>query len=145
LSVTEGIVGQLNKALGRQWFHPTDFGGARRAQGRRERRDDQAADPTTGPANYYRAPRDVAPDAEEFILSAEGAGTMDMVSPPASRRPVPQRRHLRTMGSAPAGVAACVAQPGRPVIHLRVPAATLFRHGDAETLVRYASRSRSSS
>ena len=79
--------------------------------------DDQA------PAGYYRALRDVAawmPD--NAILSAEGAGTMDIG---LTQLPVSNARsclNAGTYGTMGVGlghaVATCVVHPDRPVIHL---------------------------
>src|SRR5947209_19480681 len=73
----KAIVGQLNKALGsRQWFHPTDSvwrkalskKAAENAATIKPQIDDDA-----GPANYYRALRDVAAwMPKNSILSDEG-------------------------------------------------------------------------
>src|SRR6266704_1722094 len=79
----KAIVGQLNQALARrQWFYPKDTpwrqiitqkGAENAAQIRPQIHDDEA------PANYYRALRDVAAwMPRNVILSAEGAGTMDI-------------------------------------------------------------------
>ena len=79
----KAIMGQLNKALeSRQWFHPEDTPwrkaiaektSANAAAIKVQIDDDQA------PANYYRALRDVAAwMPSNAILSAEGAGTMDI-------------------------------------------------------------------
>jgi 2-hydroxyacyl-CoA lyase len=73
----------LNAALaGRQWFHPKDTpwrqmitkkAEENAAQIRPQIHDDEA------PANYFRALRDVAAwMPKNAILSAEGAGTMDI-------------------------------------------------------------------
>jgi 2-hydroxyacyl-CoA lyase 1 len=79
----KAIIGQLNKALaGRQWFHPKDTpwrqmitkkAEENAAQIRPQVHDDEA------PANYFRTLRDVAAwMPKNAILSAEGAGTMDI-------------------------------------------------------------------
>ncbi len=79
----KAIVGQLNQALaGRQWFHPKDTPwrqmitqkAAENAAMIKPQIDDDSA-----PAGYYRALRDVAAwMPKNAILSAEGAGTMDI-------------------------------------------------------------------
>jgi 2-hydroxyacyl-CoA lyase 1 len=79
----KAIMQQMNKALGgRQWFHPKDTpwrqmitkkAEENAAQIRPQIHDDEA------PANYFRALRDVAAwMPKNAILSAEGAGTMDI-------------------------------------------------------------------
>jgi thiamine pyrophosphate-dependent acetolactate synthase large subunit-like protein len=79
----KAIVEQLNAARGgRQCFHPKDTPwrqmivkkSAENAAMIKPQIDDDEA-----PANHYRALRDVAPRmAKNAILSAEGAGTMDI-------------------------------------------------------------------
>src|SRR5437763_5785925 len=142
----KAIVGQLNKALGaRQWFHPTDSvwrkalskKAAENAATIKPQIDDDA-----GPANYYRALRDVAAwMPKNSILSAEGAGTMDIG---LTQLPVSDARsclNAGTYGTMGVGlgqaIAACVAQPGRPVIHLSGDSAIGFSGMEMETLVRY--------
>src|SRR5271166_5728777 len=118
----KAIVGQLNKALaGRQWFHPKDTpwrqmitkkAEENAAQIRPQVHDDEA------PANYFRALRDVAAwMPKNAILSAEGAGTMGV-----------------GLGQA---IAAAVAEPNRPVVHLSGDSAIGFSGMEMETLVRY--------
>ncbi len=112
----KAIVGQLNKALaGRQWFHPTDSAWRKALSKKvsenaatiKPQIDDDAA-----PANYYRALRDVAAwMPKNSILSAEGAGTMDIG--PGDRR---LRRATRPAGHPPLG----------RLSH------RLFRHGDGD-------------
>ena len=142
----KAIVGQLNKALaGRQWFHPTDS--AWRKSLSKKVADNAATikpqiDDDTGPANYYRALRDVAAwMPKNSILSAEGAGTMDIG---LTQLPVSDARsclNAGTYGTMGVGlgqaIAACVAQPGRPVIHLSGDSAIGFSGMEMETLVRY--------
>jgi len=142
----KAIVGQLNKALGgRQWFHPTDSSWrkalskktAENAATIRPQIDDDAA-----PANYYRALRDVAAwMPKNAILSAEGAGTMDIgltQLPSSDARSCLNAGTYGTMGvGLGQAIAACVAQPGRPVIHLSGDSAIGFSGMEMETLVRY--------
>jgi 2-hydroxyacyl-CoA lyase 1 len=142
----KAIVGQLNKALaGRQWFHPTDSAWrkalsaktAENAASIKPQIDDDAA-----PANYYRALRDVAAwMPKNAILSAEGAGTMDIgltQLPSFDARSCLNAGTYGTMGvGLGQAIAACVAQPGRPVIHLSGDSAIGFSGMEMETLVRY--------
>ena len=142
----KAIVGQLNKALGnRQWFHPTDSPW-RKALAKKA--SDNAAsikpqiDDDTGPANYYRALRDVAAwMPKNAILSAEGAGTMDIgltQLPSFDARSCLNAGTYGTMGvGLGQAIAACVAQPGRPVVHLSGDSAIGFSGMEMETLVRY--------
>src|SRR5262245_7453799 len=79
----KAIVGQLNQALaGRQWFYPKDTPWRQMIT---KKADENAAqirpqiDDDEAPANYFRALRDVAAwMPKNAILSAEGAGTMDI-------------------------------------------------------------------
>jgi 2-hydroxyacyl-CoA lyase 1 len=142
----KAIVGQLNKALaGRQWFHPTDSvwrkalskKAAENAATIKPQIDDDAA-----PANYYRALRDVAAwMPKNSILSAEGAGTMDIGLTQLPSYDARSCLNAGTYGTMGVGlgqaIAACVAQPGRPVIHLSGDSAIGFSGMEMETLVRY--------
>jgi len=142
----KAIVGQLNKALGnRQWFHPTDSAWRKALS---TKVSENAAtikpqiDDDTGPANYYRALRDVAAwMPKNAILSAEGAGTMDIgltQLPSFDARSCLNAGTYGTMGvGLGQAIAACVAQPGRPVIHLSGDSAIGFSGMEMETLVRY--------
>src|SRR4029079_16765720 len=80
-------------------------------------------DDEQGPANYYRALRDVAAwMRKNAILSAEGAGTMDIgltQLPSFNARSVLNAGTYGTMGvGLGQAIAAHVADPKRPVIHL---------------------------
>ncbi len=142
----KAIVGQLNKALaGRQWFHPTDSAW-RKALSKKVAENAATIKPQidddTGPANYYRALRDVAAwMPKNAILSAEGAGTMDIgltQLPSFDARSCLNAGTYGTMGvGLGQAIAACVAQPGRPVIHLSGDSAIGFSGMEMETLVRY--------
>src|SRR6476659_3301474 len=142
----KAIVGQLNKALGnRQWFHPTDSAW-RKALSKKVAENAATSKPQidddTGPANYYRALRDVAAwMPKNAILSAEGAGTMDIgltQLPSFDARSCLNAGTYGTMGvGLGQAIAACVAQPGRPVIHLSGDSAIGFSGMEMETLVRY--------
>jgi 2-hydroxyacyl-CoA lyase 1 len=142
----KAIMAQLNKAMGgRQWFHPTDSAwrkmitkkAGENAATIKPQLDDDAA-----PANYYRALRDVAAwMPKNSILSAEGAGTMDIgltMLPSFDARSCLNAGTYGTMGvGLGQAIAACVAQPGRPVIHLSGDSAIGFSGMEMETLVRY--------
>jgi 2-hydroxyacyl-CoA lyase 1 len=142
----KAIVGQLNKALGnRQWFHPTDSAWRKALS---TKVSENAAtikpqiDDDTGPANYYRALRDVAAwMPKNAILSAEGAGTMDIGLTQLPSHDARSCLNAGTYGTMGVGlgqaIAACVAQPGRPVVHLSGDSAIGFSGMEMETLVRY--------
>ena len=142
----KAIMGQLNKALAdRQWFYPQDTEwrqalatktAANVAQIKPQIDDDQA------PANYYRALRDVAAwMPKNAVLSAEGAGTMDIG---LTQLPVHDARsclNAGTYGTMGVGlghaIAAAVVHPDRPIIHLSGDSAIGFSGMEMETLARY--------
>jgi 2-hydroxyacyl-CoA lyase 1 len=142
----KAIMAQLNKALvNRQWFHPKDTpwrqaltkkAAENVATIKPQVDDDQA------PAGYYRALRDVAAwMPKNAILSAEGAGTMDIgltQLPSFNARSVLNAGTYGTMGvGLGQAIAAAVADPSRPVIHLSGDSAIGFSGMEMETLVRY--------
>jgi 2-hydroxyacyl-CoA lyase 1 len=142
----KSIMGQMNQALeGRQWFHPKDTPwrkaisekvSANVAQIQAQVNDD------TAPGGYYRVLRDVAAwMPENAILSAEGAGTMDIgltMLPVSDARACLNAGTYGTMGVGLGhAIAACVVHPGRPVIHLSGDSAIGFSGMEMETLVRY--------
>jgi 2-hydroxyacyl-CoA lyase 1 len=142
----KAIVGQLNAALaGRQWFHPKDTpwrqmiakkAEENAAQIRPQIHDDEA------PANYFRALRDVAAwMPKNAILSAEGAGTMDIGLTQLNVANARSCLNAGTYGTMGVGlgqaIAAAVAEPDRPVIHLSGDSAIGFSGMEMETLVRY--------
>jgi 2-hydroxyacyl-CoA lyase 1 len=142
----KAIMSQMNKALeGRQWFHPKD------TPWRKAINDKVSANVTTvqaqvnddtAPAGYYRALRDVAAwMPENAILSAEGAGTMDIgltMLPVSNARACLNAGTYGTMGVGLGhAIAACVVHPDRPVIHLSGDSAIGFSGMEMETLVRY--------
>ena len=99
--------------------------------------DDDAA-----PANYYRALRDVAAwMPKNAILSAEGAGTMDIGLTQLNVADARSCLNAGTYGTMGVGlghaIAACVVHPDRPVIHLSGDSAIGFSGMEMETLVRY--------
>src|SRR5438309_3041038 len=141
----KAIVGQLNAALaGRQWFHPKDTPWrqmiAKKAEEnaamiRPQIQDDEA------PANYYRALRDVAQwMPKNAILSAEGAGTMDIGLTQLNVPNARSRLNARTYGTMGVGlgqaIAAAVAEPNRPVIHLSGHSALGLSGMELETPIR---------
>jgi 2-hydroxyacyl-CoA lyase 1 len=142
----KAIMAQLNKALAsRQWFHRKDSAWRQMIA---QKASDNAAqikpqiDDDQAPANYYRALRDVAAwMPRNAILSAEGAGTMDIG---LTQLPVSDARsclNAGTYGTMGVGlghaIAACVVHPDRPVIHLSGDSAIGFSGMEMETLVRY--------
>src|SRR5262249_27380671 len=129
----------------RQWFHPKDTRGR---QALAKKTAENAAtikpqiDDDTAPAGYYRALRDVAAwMPRNAILSAEGAGTMDIgltMLPSFNARSVLNAGTYGTMGvGLGQAIAACVAHPNRPVVHLSGDSAIGFSGMEMETLVRY--------
>ena len=142
----KAIMAQVNKALvNRQWFHPKDTPwrmalakkSAENAASIKPQVDDDAA-----PAGYYRALRDVAAwMPKNAVLSAEGAGTMDIgltQLPSFNARSVLNAGTYGTMGvGLGQAIAAAVADPSRPVIHLSGDSAIGFSGMEMETLVRY--------
>jgi 2-hydroxyacyl-CoA lyase 1 len=142
----KAIMAQVNKALvNRQWFHPKDTPWR---QALTKKSAENAAsikpqiDDDQGPAGYYRALRDVAAwMPKNAILSAEGAGTMDIgltQLPSFNARSVLNAGTYGTMGvGLGQAIAAAVADPSRPVIHLSGDSAIGFSGMEMETLVRY--------
>jgi len=142
----KAIMAQLNKALvNRQWFHPKDTPWR---QALTKKATENAAtikpqvDDDQGPANYYRALRDVAAwMPKNAILSAEGAGTMDIgltQLPSVNARSVLNAGTYGTMGvGLGQAIAAAVSDPSRPVVHLSGDSAIGFSGMEMETLVRY--------
>src|SRR5436190_12136219 len=123
----KAIVGQLNKALtARQWFHSKDS--PWRQTIAKKSAENVATikpqiDDDTGPANYFRALRDVAAwMPKNAILSAEGAGTMDIgltQLPSFNARSCLNAGTYGTMGvGLGQAIAACIVHPDQPVIHL---------------------------
>jgi len=142
----KAIIRQLNQALAsRQWFHPKDTpwrqmiaqkSSENAEQIRSQVNDDEA------PANYFRALRDVAAwMPKNAVLSAEGAGTMDIgltQIPSFNARSCLNAGTYGTMGvGLGQAIAASVAHPDRPVIHLSGDSAIGFSGMEMETLVRY--------
>jgi 2-hydroxyacyl-CoA lyase 1 len=136
----------LNAALaGREWFHPKDTpwrqmitkkAAENAAMIRPQIHDDEA------PANYFRALRDVAAwMPKNAILSAEGAGTMDIGLTQLNVANARSCLNAGTYGTMGVGlgqaIAAAVAEPNRPVVHLSGDSTIGFSGMEMETLVRY--------
>ncbi len=142
----KAIMRQLNQALAsRQWFHPKDTPWrqmiAQKSTENAEQIRPQINDDAT-PANYFRALRDVAAwMPKNAILSAEGAGTMDIgltQIPSFNARSCLNAGTYGTMGvGLGQAIAAAVVHPDRPVVHLSGDSAIGFSGMEMETLVRY--------
>ena len=142
----KAIMGQMNQALeGRQWFYPKDTPW-RTALGEKVSANvtsiQAQVDDDTAPAGYYRALRDVAAwMPKDAILSAEGAGTMDIgltMLPVSDARACLNAGTYGTMGVGLGhAVAASVVHPDRPLIHLSGDSAIGFSGMEMETLARY--------
>jgi 2-hydroxyacyl-CoA lyase len=142
----KAIMQQLNAALGgRQWFHPKESAwrqmiskkAAENAAQIQPQIDDDSA-----PATYYRAFKDIAAwMPRNSILSAEGAGTMDIgltMLPVYSAKACLNAGTYGTMGlGLGQAIAAAVVHPDRPVIHLSGDSAIGFSGMEMETLARY--------
>lgn len=142
----KAIVSQLNKALqNRQWFHAKDSPWRQAIAQKTAANAAQIKpqiDDESQPAGYYRALRDVAAwMPRNAILSAEGAGTMDIgltQLPSFNARSVLNAGTYGTMGvGLGQAIAAHVADPSRPVVHLSGDSAIGFSGMEMETLVRY--------
>jgi 2-hydroxyacyl-CoA lyase 1 len=142
----KAIMQQMNRALGgRQWFHPKESPWRQAiskktaenvAQIRPQIDDDSA------PGSYFRLLRDVAQwMPKNAILSAEGAGTMDIgltQLPAFDARSVLNAGTYGTMGvGLGQAIAAAVACPDRPIVHLSGDSAIGFSGMEMETLCRY--------
>jgi 2-hydroxyacyl-CoA lyase 1 len=131
--------------VNRQWFHPKDTPW-RQALSKKSAENAASIKPQIdddqGPAGYYRALRDVAAwMPKNAILSAEGAGTMDIgltQLPSVNARSVLNAGTYGTMGvGLGQAIAAAVSDPSRPVVHLSGDSAIGFSGMEMETLVRY--------
>jgi 2-hydroxyacyl-CoA lyase 1 len=142
----KAIMAQMNAALaGRQWFHPKESPwrqmiskkSAENAAQIQPQIDDDSA-----PATYYRAFKDIAAwMPRNSILSAEGAGTMDIgltMLPVFSAKACLNAGTYGTMGlGLGQAIAAAIVHPDRPVIHLSGDSAIGFSGMEMETLCRY--------
>jgi 2-hydroxyacyl-CoA lyase len=142
----KAIMAQLNQALaGRQWFYPKETPwreaitkkAAENAETIRPQIEDDSA-----PGNYYRLLKDVREwMPRNAILSAEGAGTMDIgltQLPSFEARSCLNAGTYGTMGvGLGQAIAAAVVHPDRPVVHLSGDSAIGFSGMEMETLCRY--------
>jgi 2-hydroxyacyl-CoA lyase 1 len=142
----KAIMAQMNAALaGRQWFHPKDTPWrqmiTKKAEENAEQIKPQLND-DSAPATYYRAFKDIAAwMPRNSILSAEGAGTMDIgltMLPVFSAKACLNAGTYGTMGlGLGQAIAAAIVHPDRPVIHLSGDSAIGFSGMEMETLCRY--------
>ncbi|HTT78909.1 MAG TPA: thiamine pyrophosphate-binding protein, partial [Stellaceae bacterium] len=142
----KAIMQQMNRALGgRQWFHPKE---SPWRQTIAQKTADNVAtirpqvEDDSAPAGYYRLLRDIAAwMPQNAVLSAEGAGTMDIgltMLPSFNARSVLNAGTYGTMGvGLGQAIAAAVACPDRPVVHLSGDSAIGFSGMEMETLCRY--------
>jgi 2-hydroxyacyl-CoA lyase 1 len=142
----KAIMQQMNTALsGRQWFHPKESQwrqmiNKKTAENVETIRPQVESDDS--PGGYYRLLRDIAAwMPKNSILSAEGAGTMDIgltMLPSFNARSVLNAGTYGTMGvGLGQAIAAAVVHPDRPVIHLSGDSAIGFSGMEMETLCRY--------
>ncbi len=142
----KAIMQQMNRALGgRQWFHPKESPWRQAIAKKTAENVAQIKpqiDDDTVPGGYFRLLRDVAQwMPKNAILSAEGAGTMDIgltQLPAFDARSVLNAGTYGTMGvGLGQAIAAAVACPDRPVVHLSGDSAIGFSGMEMETLCRY--------
>ena len=142
----KAIMAQMNAALAsRQWFHPKESPWrqmiSKKASENAEQIRSQVED-DSAPATYYRAFKDMAAwMPRNSILSAEGAGTMDIgltMLPVFSAKACLNAGTYGTMGlGLGQAIAAAIVHPDRPVIHLSGDSAIGFSGMEMETLCRY--------
>jgi 2-hydroxyacyl-CoA lyase 1 len=142
----KAIMAQMNAALaGRQGFHPQESPWrqmiGKKAAENAEQIKSQVND-DSAPAGYYRAFKDIAAwMPKNSILSAEGAGTMDIgltMLPVFSAKACLNAGTYGTMGlGLGQAIAAAIVHPDRPVIHLSGDSAIGFSGMEMETLCRY--------
>ncbi len=142
----KAIMAQMNAALaGSQWFHPKESPWRqminKKASENAEQIRPQVED-DSAPASYYRAFKDIAAwMPRNSILSAEGAGTMDIgltMLPVFSAKACLNAGTYGTMGlGLGQAIAAAIVHPDRPVIHLSGDSAIGFSGMEMETLARY--------
>jgi len=142
----KAIMAQMNAALaGSQWFHPKESPWrqmiSKKSAENAEQIKPQVND-DSAPATYYRAFKDIAAwMPRNSILSAEGAGTMDIgltMLPVFSAKACLNAGTYGTMGlGLGQAIAAAIVHPDRPVIHLSGDSAIGFSGMEMETLARY--------
>ncbi len=142
----KAIMAQMNAALaGRQWFHSKELPWRQMISKKSSENAAQIQpqiDDDSAPATYYRAFKDIAAwMPRNSILSAEGAGTMDIgltMLPVFSAKACLNAGTYGTMGlGLGQAIAAAIVHPDRPVIHLSGNSAIGFSGMEMETLVRY--------
>jgi 2-hydroxyacyl-CoA lyase len=142
----KAIMAQLNQALaGRQWFYPKETPW-RQAITTKAKENAETIRPQieddSAPGNYYRLLKDVREwMPKNAVLSAEGAGTMDIgltQLPSFEARSCLNAGTYGTMGvGLGQAIAAAVVHPDRPVVHLSGDSAIGFSGMEMETLCRY--------
>jgi len=142
----KAIMQQMNNGLaGRQWFHPKESQW-RQMIAKKTADNVETIRPQVesddAPAGYYRLLRDIAAwMPKNSVLSAEGAGTMDIgltMLPSFNARSCLNAGTYGTMGvGLGQAIAAAVVHPDRPVIHLSGDSAIGFSGMEMETLCRY--------
>jgi 2-hydroxyacyl-CoA lyase 1 len=142
----KAIMAQMNAALaGSQWFHPKESPWRQMISKKSAENAAQIqpqVDDDSAPATYYRAFKDIAAwMPRNSILSAEGAGTMDIgltMLPVFSAKACLNAGTYGTMGlGLGQAIAAAIVHPDRPVIHLSGDSAIGFSGMEMETLARY--------
>src|SRR5271167_468236 len=142
----KAIMAQMNAALaGRQWFHPKESPWRQMISKKSSENAAQIQpqiDDDSAPATYNRAFKDIAAwMPRNSILSAEGAGTMDIgltMLPVFSAKACLNAGTYGTMGlGLGQAIAAAIVHPDRPVIHLSGDSAIGFSGMEMETLARY--------
>ena len=142
----KAIVAQINESLKkREWVYPSDTpwhasiaekAAANAAQIAPQLADDQ------GPANYYRALKDVAAwTPEDAIIIGEGASTMDIGRTQLFNSRPRHRLDAGSYGTMGIGmgfvVAAAVVHPDKPIISVSGDSAIGFSGMEMETVCRY--------
>ncbi len=141
----KAIMGQVNKALeNRQWFYPKDTPWRAAIA---EKAAENAAmiqpmfDDNSTPTNYYRALKDIVPwIPDDAIIVGEGANTMDIGRTLMQNKKARHRLDAGTYGTMGIGmgfvVAACVANPDKPVVSVSGDSAIGFSGMEMETACR---------